>query len=80
MKTYSKTKENILGCINSPDFMSDNRSLSNNHAVYKVKITNQWESTGMKEHACSRSFMFAVFDIFAKTHIRVRSCSIFREK
>ena len=31
----------------------------------------------MKEHACSRSFMFAVFDIFAKTRVRVRSCSIF---
>ena len=32
---------------------------------------------GMKEHVCSRSFMFAVFDIFAETRVRVRSCSIF---
>ena len=35
---------------------------------------------GMKEHACSRSFMFAVFDIFAGTRVRVRSCSIFFAK
>ena len=33
--------------------------------------------SGMKEHACSCSFVFAVFNNFNKTRVRVRSCSIF---
>ena len=34
----------------------------------------------MKEHACSCSFVFAVFGISRKIRVRVRSCSIFHDK
>ena len=34
----------------------------------------------MKEHACSCSFVFAVFNNFNKTRVRVRSCSTFSKK
>ena len=34
----------------------------------------------MKEHTCSCSFVFAVFNNFNETRVRVRSCSIFHGK
>ena len=40
----------------------------------KVKFKSK---TGMKIHGCSCSFVFAVFNNFNKTRVRVRSYSIF---
>ena len=40
-------------------------------------VTFMRSGSGMKEHGCSCSFVFAVFNNFNKTRVRVRSCSIF---